>query len=138
MSQSPDQDRYIQPSLAGFEEEMREETLLEHVVVETLPTLKQRKKGVEWDCQVYAPPDIFNQERSVFYEVHARSYAREAKKKNLRPGDIVTLTGVQETQEIELADGSKQTINHITVSNIDVLSRAKRTSITVYERRRGR
>jgi hypothetical protein len=37
-----------------------------------------------------------------------------------------------------LADGRTETINHITVSQIDVLSRAQRTSLTVYERKRGK
>jgi hypothetical protein len=49
MPGSPEQDdRYNQPSLAEFDEEgRREETLLEQVVVETLPTFKQRKSGGE-------------------------------------------------------------------------------------------
>ena len=113
--------------------------LFENVVVETLPIWKNlQRSGNEWHCRMYAQPDLFNQERSDYFEVHARSYAKEAKKKDLRPGDVVTLTGIQKTQEIKLADGRLETIKHITVSQIDVLSRAKRTSLTVYERKRGR
>ncbi len=140
MPGSQEQDRYEQPFLAGFEDGWgREESLLEHVVVETLPTFTQRKSGGEWECIVYAQPDIFNQERSEYYHVQAsRVYAREAKRKKLRPGDLVNLTDRHQTQEITLSYGRKEMINYITVSNIEVLARVKRTSLTVYERQRGR
>jgi hypothetical protein len=36
-------------------------------------------------------------------------------------GDMVTLTGVEKTQEIALADRQKKTINHGTVSHREVL-----------------
>src|SRR2546421_298354 len=136
---SPEQNgQYHQPTLEGLEAPPEEETVLEHVIVESLPTYRKNGKGYEWDCVVYCPPDIFHQDRNDTYEVHAKSYAAEAKKKRLRPGDIVTLKGSAQTQEIQLNGGETRVINHLKVSDIQVIKRARRESITVYEQKRGK
>ncbi|SRR6266487_1913613 len=109
---------------------------MEYVVVENLPTYRKNGKGYEWGCVVYCPPDIFNQDRNETYEVHAKTYAGEAKKKRLRPGDIVTIKGSKYIQEIQLNGGEERVVNHLTVTDIAVIRRAKRESITVYERKR--
>jgi hypothetical protein len=133
-----EQNSYTQPTLSGLEAEGSQEELLERVTIEAVPTWKQRQVGSEWHCRVYTPPDIFHQERNDHYELHTRSYAKAAKRLNLLPGDTVTLTGTPYTQEITTNDGRTKIIKHFTVSRIDVVSRAKRMSITVYERKRGR
>ncbi|MFL5625909.1 MAG: hypothetical protein ACJ788_10000 [Ktedonobacteraceae bacterium] len=66
------------------------------------------------------------------------SYAQRANKLQLRPGDRVDLKGLLSQRELELGSGEKQRVNHLVVSDIHVLSRAKRVSLTVYERKRGR
>ncbi len=129
---------FVQPALLQFAEAHDPETILERVVVETMPIFKQRKAGSEWTCQVYAPADIFNQERNEQYQHLARAYAHEAKKHRLRPGDIVTLHGTPSSQEIETAAGEKRLIHHFHVTKIDVVSRSKRISMTVYEKQRGK
>jgi hypothetical protein len=50
------------------------------------------------------------------------------------PGDEFTLRGTFWTQTIELQGGETRTINHFTVTNIDVISRAPRKSIVIFER----
>ncbi len=137
MEREPEQEKYQQLSFAGFEHEKQEEVMLENAVVQSLPIWKKQGKSYEWGCSVFCPPDIFNQDRSDNYEVHAKAYAMEAKKKRLRPGDVVTLRGITYTQEIETANG-KKTVNHFTVSEVEVIRRARRVSITVYEQKRGK
>ncbi len=136
MTRIPEQSEYNQLFFSELEEEKTEEITLENVVVEALPTVKMKKGMVEWDTLVFCQPDIFHQERNDYYEVHARTYASEAKKKRLRPGDVVTLKGVPSVQEIPLESGEVKSINHLTVTDIQVLSRAERTSVTVYERQK--
>jgi hypothetical protein len=135
MERELEQEEYQQLLFAGPEHEKLEEVTLENAVVQSLPTWEKHGKSYEWGCSIYWPPDIFNQERNDSYEVHARTYALEAKKKRLRPGDVVTIKGMPYTQELETAKG-KKTINHFTVSVIEVISRAKRMSITIYEQKR--
>lgn len=93
MRNNVEQDLYTQPVLSELKEQENEAITLERVVVETLPTFTQRNGVYSWDCQVYAEPNIFEQERNQRYQLHARTYANDAKKKRLRPGDIITLTG---------------------------------------------
>jgi len=128
----------ITPSLFdGLEAEKPEEETLEYAVVQSLPVWKKEGKTTEWQCRVYCPPDIFNQDRNASYVLHARTYAAEAKKQRLRPGDVATVRGIAYTQEVETLKG-KTTVNHVTVSEITVVSRAKRVSLTVYEMKRGK
>src|SRR5450755_1404499 len=111
---------------------------LEHVLVTSQPTYRKNGNGYAWDCVVSCQPDIFNQDRNETYEVHAKTYAPEAKKKRLRPGDIVTMKGARYTQEVQLNGGEERIINNLTVTEILVIQRAKRENITVYERKRGK
>jgi hypothetical protein len=136
MESELEQEEYQQLLFAGLEQEKQEEVTLENAVVQSLPIWKKQDKSYEWGCSIFCPPDIFNQDRSDTYEVHSRTYALEAKKKRLRPGDVVTLKGMPYTQEIETAKEGRKTVKHFVVSAIDVISRAKRMSITVYEQKR--
>jgi hypothetical protein len=133
-----EQERFSQSPLFQPEDGRVEEMLLERVVVETQPVFTQRQSGSVWECQVHAPSDIFHQERNETYQVQARSFAKEARRKQLRPGDIVTLRGIPSTQEIETTTGEKRLVRHLSVTMIEVISRAKRVSLTVYEYKRGR
>jgi hypothetical protein len=138
MEQDKDRREYQQQTLTGLEEETYEETILEHCIVESLPMYRKNGRGYEWDCAVYCPPDIFHQERNEYYQAHAKTFAKEAHKKHLRPGDAVLLKGQVFQQTIETMKGETKTINHISVSDMEVISRAKRESITVYEKKRGK
>ena len=130
------ENEYTESLFTGLEAEKPKEETLEYAVVQSLPVWKKEGKTTEWQCRVYCPPDIFNQERNASYLLHARTYGTEAKKKRLRPGDVATIRGVAYTQEVETPKG-KTTVNHVTVSEITVVSRAKRVSLTVYETKRG-
>lgn len=135
MERKIEQGGYHQLFFAGLETERGEETVLENVVVESLPTWTKSGNSYIWECAVYCPSDIFHQERDEYVELHARAYAAEAKKKRLRPGDTVTLRGFPYTQAIDLA-GEQKSIKHLNVNDIEIIKRAKRMSVTVYEQKR--
>ena len=136
MEREQDHDEYQQLLFAGLEYEKQEEVTLENTVVQSLPIWEKHGKSYEWGCSVYFPPDIFNQDRSDHYEVHTTAYALEAKKKRLRPGDVVTLKGSSYTQDIDLTGGEQKTIKHLNVTDIEVIKWAKRMSVTVFEQKR--
>jgi hypothetical protein len=136
MANTPDRNEYNQLSLEGFAGQPKErEVLLPYGIVEETPTFTKNGKGSEWRCVVRVPADLWTEEERV-YELRATSYATEARKHRLRPGDAVCLTGTPSVQEIPLTGGEVRRVHQFTVSNMDVVKRAKRTSITVYEQQK--
>ena len=112
--------------------------LLEHCIVTARPTYHKNGHGYEWHCSLSAPPDIFHQDRDELVEAHAGTYAPEAQRHHLRPGDWVDLKGLVNQHELTFGNGETKIVNFVTVSDIVVLQRAKRTNLTVYERKQGR
>src|ERR1700730_13598590 len=78
----------VQLHLEGVEIAATSETTLDCCIVTTRPTYKKHGQGMQWDCSVYAPPDIFQQDRDMTYSLHATTYAHEAQGKHLKPGDV--------------------------------------------------
>ncbi len=103
MPKSKERPGYSQPSFEGLKFETRQDTMLEWVIVESLPTYRKNGKGYAWECVVSCPPDIFHQGRNETYTIRANTYAPKAHKKRLRPGDMVTIKGMSSTQEIQLS-----------------------------------
>ncbi len=113
------------------------EITLERCVITAQPSYTKKGKGYLWDCIVQALPDLFNQEQHDTYHLHAATYAKEANKQHVQPGDVVRLTGIPSTQEITLQGGQTHTINHLTVSEVKVISRAPRQTITIFDAKNG-
>ncbi len=122
-----------QLSFEGLAGREPEPIVVEHCIVTSEPIYVKQKKGAVWKCAVHAPPDLFHQEQDDTYQLHATIYATEAKKKRLRPGDVVTVTGTMSMQRIALQNGTTHEIKHLAVSNLLVVSRAPRKTVTVYE-----
>jgi hypothetical protein len=136
MAGTPEQHDYSQLALEGFAGKAKEEeVVLPYGIVEAVPTFTKNGKGSQWRCVVRVPADLWTEEERV-YELRATSYATEARKHRLRPSDAVCLTGIPSVQEIPLADGEVRRIHQFMVSQMEVVKRAKRTSITVYEQQR--
>ena len=57
-----------------------------------------------------------------------------AQKEHLRPGDRALMRGTLQQQTVALENGATTTVNHCYVTDIEVLARSKRTSMTVYEK----
>jgi hypothetical protein len=56
-----------------------------------------------------------------------------AQRSHLRPGDRALMRGTLHPQTIELGNGETTIVNNFYVIALEMLSRSKRTSITVYE-----
>jgi hypothetical protein len=99
--------------------------------------VKYRKlvRGNEWHCTIQAVPDLLHPEQEGLFEAHAyQGYADMAKEARLRPGDRAVLRGTVQEQTVELGNNETTTVNHLSVTYIEVISRSKRTSMTVYEK----
>jgi hypothetical protein len=59
-------------------------------------------------------------------------------KERLRPGDRALMCGTMQQQTIALENGAKTIVNNFYVTSLEVLSRSKRTSMTVYEKEKTR
>jgi hypothetical protein len=122
-----------QLSFEGLAGREPEPIVVEHCIVTSEPIYSKLKKGAVWECAVHVSPDLFHQEQDDIYQLHATIYATEAKKKRLRPGDIVTVIGTLSIQRIALQNGTTQEVKHLAVTELLVVSRAPRKTVTVYE-----
>jgi hypothetical protein len=57
---------------------------------------------------------------------------------HLRPGDRALMRGTPQQQTIELGNNETTIVNHFYVTAIEVLSRSKRVSVTIYEKAKAR
>jgi hypothetical protein len=57
---------------------------------------------------------------------------------HLRPGDRALMRGSLQQQTITLGNGEATIVNHLYVTSLEILSRSKRTSITLYEKAKAR
>lgn len=105
------------------------------------PKLTRLKNGtlLIWECTIEVHPDLFHMEQAGTYYLHAQQEkAAMAQKARLKPGDRAQISAIPlPTQEVILGNGEKQVFNHLSVTNILVLSRAPRISTTTFEKRRG-
>jgi hypothetical protein len=131
---------YRQLSLEGLvlESNPGEEMELGNCQVTSTVTFRKRVKGNEWHCSIHVEPDLLHPDQEGDYEAVAYSeYADRAYGFHLRPGDRATLQGFHKQEEIELANGETITTNYFYVTDVQPLSRSRRTSVTAYERENG-
>ena len=84
---------------------------------------------------MHAMPDLLHPEQEGDFEAHAfNNYADMAHSYHLRPGDRALMRWTLQQQSIELGNGEATFVIHFYVISIEVLSRSKRTSMTVYEK----
>jgi hypothetical protein len=121
----------------SIEPEKPREITIENCVVQTVPTVEQvkkAKKGVrEWRCGFSVPSDLWHQDRDEL--IDARASAPEsvalAVSKRLKPGDMVTITGLV-TQQRLLVTGVRATqLTHLNVTDIRVDLRAAKNPLFV-------
>lgn len=118
--------------------EQTPEIELGNCIITTAVKFRKLVRGNEWHCTIRAEPDLLHPEQEGIFEAHAyQSYADTAQKNHLRPGDRALMRGTLQQQTIALENGETTCINHFSVTFIEVLSRSKRTSITVYEKGKG-
>jgi hypothetical protein len=135
VARQKEEPEFQQLNLEGFTQEP-ETIVIEHCIITNKPTFRTSKHGNTGVCAVYAPPILFAPEREETYQLHATTYADEAKKKRLKPGDVVTVTGTLTLQQITLQNGTIEEIKRLAVSDLLVVSRSPRKTVTVYETRK--
>jgi len=122
-----------QLTFSGLEDLDAEKITVERCLVTREPTYAKRKKGAVRECAVYAPPDLFHQEQNDTYQLHATTYASEVNKKRLKLGDVVTVTGTLTVQQVMLQNGTLAVLKRLAVSDVLVISRAIRKTVTIFE-----
>jgi hypothetical protein len=128
---------FVQPTLEGLETQPLPEIELGNCLVTTAGKLRKRARGNEWQCQIVVAPDLLHPEQEGEFEVHAYNhYADMAQSYHLRPGDRAVMRGTMQSQAILLENGEQAIVNQFCVTAIEVVSRSKRTSITVYEQKK--
>ncbi len=136
---SVEQTGYQQPTLDGIELEQSPEIELGNCIVTTAVKYRKLVRGNEWHCTIQAIPDLLHPEQEGIFEAHAyHGYADMAKEARLRPGDRAVMRGTLQQQTVELGNNETTTVNHFSVSYIEVIARSKRVSITAYEKEKSR
>ncbi len=134
-----EQNGFVQPTLEGIEIDKTPEIELGNCTVTSSVRFRKLVRGNEWNCKIHASPDLLHPDQEGDFEAHAyNSFADMAQSYRLRPGDRASMRGTFHQQTIELGNGEKATVNHFSVTAIEVLSRSKRTSITTYEKARNK
>lgn len=113
-----------QLSFDGLETLVTPEIVLDRCRVLTSPTYVKKGKGYVWDCLVHTLPVLFDLDQDKDYQLHASTYAKEANKAKIKPGDLIAACGIPSTQELILQDGTPQTIYHLSVVKLTVIDRA--------------
>src|SRR5260370_38586290 len=131
---------FIQPLLAGLEAEKPQETELDNCLVLRLPEYKDTGKKQEWLCSLHAQPSIFQQDTDMELIASATNeLAILSKRKRLKPGDRVVLTGILRVDTLTFPTGQTQTINRLALTQApQMVAREKRVSTTVFEQRKAR
>jgi hypothetical protein len=130
-----EQSPFVQPVLEGIELEQSPEIELGNCIVTTAVKFRKLKRGNEWHCTIQAIPDLLHPEQEGIFEAQAyHGDADMANKEHLRPGDRALMRGTLQQQTVELGNNQTSTVNHFSVTYIEVICRSKRTSITAYEK----
>ena len=118
----------------SLEPEKPRELTIENCVVQSRPTVKQMERGgKEWRCGFSVPSDLWHQDRNEL--IDARASAPEsvalAVSKRLKPGDMVTITGLVTLQQV-LVTGVKVTqLTYLNMTDIRVDIRAAKNPMFV-------
>jgi hypothetical protein len=130
-----EQSPFLQPTLEGIELVQSPEIELGNCIITTAGKFRKLVRGNEWHCTIEVVPALLHPEQEGTFEAHAyQSNADMAKDARLRPGDRAVMRGTLQEQTIELENGQTKNINHFYVTAIEIVSRSKRTSMTVYEK----
>ena len=134
------ENEYRQATFAGLEAPLAEETELANCLVLSQPAYTDTGKKQAWACAIHAQPSIFQPETDTLIHASATNeLAIKARRKSLKPGDRVVLTGIITAQVIAFPNGETQTVNRITLTQApQVITKEKRISTTIFEQNRRR
>jgi hypothetical protein len=128
-----EQNGFVQPTFEGINLEQSPEIELGNCVVTASIKYRKLVRGNEWHCSMQIVPDLLHPEQEGSFEAHAyQGYADIAQCARLRPGDRAMMRGTLLEQTVTLENGVTTMVNHLYVTSLEVLSRSKRTSMTMY------
>jgi len=104
----------------------KQETEIDNCKITKQPHIKHSADGTSWSCTVEYQQDLWHQEDLGSFVLHAQQNAEKAQALKLKVNDLVLVRGVPWVQHITLRGGRVQTINHINVTDIHVITRAPR------------
>ena len=108
---------YSQPLLDGLVSMEQDETLLYNCLVLEQPRYSDNGNKQEWLATIHAQPCIFQPEiDTVYFASASNRVARLARRKSLKPGDRVSLTGVVRVDTLAFPTGETQTIHRIALT----------------------
>ena len=127
--------RYTQASFDGLASTEQEETRLENCLVLSQIHYTDTDKKQEWRATIHAQPCIFQLDVDTVYLVSAvGELAKLTRRKSLKPGDRISLTGVTREDKITFPTGEQRTIHHISLTAVpDMVVKARRVSTTAFE-----
>jgi hypothetical protein len=122
----------------GLEAEKPKEIHFDNCLVLSLPSYRETGRIQEWVCSVHAQRSIFQQETDMELVASATNrLAVQSKRKNLKPGDRVVLTGILRDDTVLFPTGETKTIPHLALTQApQMVAKEKRVSTTVYEQQR--
>lgn len=129
--------RYSQPALEGLVAPEQEETLLYNCLVLEQPRFSDTGDKQEWLATVHAQPCIFQEIDAMYFATASNRIARLARRKSLKPGDRVSLTGVVRVDTLTFPTGETKTMHRIALTSPpEMVAKEKRVSTTVYAQKR--
>src|ERR1700674_714533 len=139
MSARNEQDHeYSQPTLDGLASGEQVETLLYNCLILEQPRYSDTGNKQEWLATVHAQPCIFQPEIDTVYFASATNrVARLTRRKSLKPGDRVSLTGVVRVDTLDFPTGETKIIHRIALTPPpEMVAKEKRVSTTVFSQKR--
>jgi hypothetical protein len=139
MSARNEQDHeYLQPTLDGLGSVEQNEMLLYNCLILEQPRYSDTGKNQEWLATVHAQPCLFQPEIDTVYVASASNkVARLARRKSLKPGDRVSLTGVVRVDTLAFPTGETKTMHRIALTTPpEMVAKEKRVSTTVFAQKR--
>ncbi len=132
------ENEFIESLFSELEAEKPEEIHFDNCLVLAQPAYRETGRIQEWVCSVHAQRSIFQQETDMELVASATNrLAVQSKKKNLKPGDRVVLTGILRDDTVLFPTGETKTIPHLALTQApQMVVKEKRVSTTVYEQQR--
>jgi hypothetical protein len=126
LAPSSDVQGYDQLNFEGIGATEQQEIAIDNCKVTKQPHYKHSADGASWGTTVEYQRDLWHQENLGSFVLHATQNAEKAHTLKLKVNDLLLVRGVPWIQHISLRGGKVQTINHINVTDIEIISRAPR------------
>jgi hypothetical protein len=123
-----DVQEYDQMTFDSVDKAAEKELEVDNCKVTKTPVYKKVGDSASWNCTVEYQRDLWHQEDFSAFMLHASQNADTASALKLKLNDLVLVRGIPWIQHITLRGGRVQTVHHLNVTDIQIISRAPRTA----------